>query len=329
MRRREFIAGLGAAALPVVGRAQQGDRVRRIGALLMFNENDPEAKGWLSGFTQKVAELGWTEGQTAQLEIRWAAGNFDRLRMFAKEMVDLRPDVIFAATTPAAAAVHRETRAIPTVFVLVLDPVGEGFVSSIARPGANMTGFINLEPSMASKWLELLTEIAPGIERVALLFNPDTAPFGDSLFLPTFEQAARSFKVEPVAARVRSAADIEEAISALGRGPKAGLVVMPESFMVLNHARIISFANGNNVPAVMDNSAAVKSGGLLCYAADIADEFRRAATYVDRILRGAKPADLPVQLPVKFEMVVNVKTAKALGLAVPPSILLRADEVIE
>jgi putative ABC transport system substrate-binding protein len=327
MKRREFIAGLaGVAAATAVARGQQ---VKRIGVLLMFDERGPEGKDWLTGFTRELSEFGWREGQTARLEVRWAAGNFDRLRMFAKELVDLQPDAIFAATSPASAALHQETRAIPIVFALVVDPVGQGFVSSFARPGGNMTGFVNLEPSLGGKWLQLLIEIAPGIKRVAVMFNPETAPYGDSYFLPSFEQAAQSFKVEPIAARVRSAADIEQAISMLGREPKAGLVVIGDSFMVLNRARIISFANRNNVPAINADIGSVKDGGLIYYGADTVDEFRRAAAYVDRILRGAKPADLPVQLPTKFEMAINLKTAKALGLAVPPSILLRADEVIE
>jgi putative tryptophan/tyrosine transport system substrate-binding protein len=326
MRRRDFIVGLGAAAWPVAARAQQ---LKRIGALLMFDESDPVAKDWLFGFTQRLAELGWREGRTARLEIRWAAGNFDRLRTFATDLVNLQPDVIFTATSPASVAVRRETQSIPIVFVLVADPEGQGFVSSFARPGTNMTGFVNLEPSMGGKWLELLIEIAPGIKRVALLFNPETAPYGDSYFLPSFEQAARSFKLEPVAARVRSEIEIEEAIVTLGHEPKAGLVVMGDSFMVLNRARIISFANRNNVPSVNPDTSSVRAGGLLCYAADIGEEFRRAATYVDRILRGTKPAELPVQTPTKLVISVNLGTARALGLTVPPAILLRADEVIE
>jgi putative tryptophan/tyrosine transport system substrate-binding protein len=273
--------------------------------------------------------LDWREGQTIRFELRWAAGNFDRLRMFAKELVDLQPDVIFAVTTPAGAAVHRETRAIPIVFVLVADPVNEGFVSSIARPGGNMTGFLNLEPSMGGKWLELLKEIAPSVKRVAIMFNPQTAPYVSSYFLPSFEEAARSFKIEPVTARVHSESEIDEAIGALGRIRSGGLVAMPDSFMQLHRARIISLANRNNVPTVLNEPASVRDGGLLCYIADQRDEFRRAGSYVDRILRGATPAELPVQLPTKFVLAVNLKTANALGLAVPPSILVRADQVIE
>jgi ABC-type uncharacterized transport system substrate-binding protein len=330
MQRRELIAGLGSAlAWPIAARAQQSGRLPRVGVLTMFDENDREATAWYSSFTRRLAELDWREGQTVRFEVRWAAGDFDRLRMFAKELVDLQPDVIFAVTTPAGAAVHQETRAIPIVFVLVADPVSEGFVSSIARPGGNMTGFLNLEPSMGGKWLELLKEIAPSVKRAAIMFNPLTAPYVSSYFLPSFEEAARSFKVEPVTARVRSESEIDEAITALGRVPIGGLVTMPDSFMQRNRARIISLATKNNLPTVLNEPASVRNGGLLYYIADQGHEFLRAGSYVDRILRGAKPAELPVQLPTKFVTVVNLNTAKALGLTVPQSILLRADEVIE
>ena len=263
------------------------------------------------------------------MDVRWAAGNVDRMRMFAKELVDLQPDVILASTTPATAALQRETRTIPIVFVNVADPVGAGFVASLPRPGGNITGFINIEAAMAGKWLELLTEIAPGVKRAAIMFNPDTAPCGGSYYLPSFEAAARSFKVEPITAPVHSDAEIETVMTSLGREPGGGLVVMPDGFMFVHRAPIISLAARNNVPAVYSAPVFVRDGGLLSYGPDWADIFRRAASYVDRILRGAKPAELPVQLPVKFEMAVNLKTAKALGLTVPQSILLRADEVIE
>ena len=303
--------------------------MRRIGVLMAFDENDPEGKARLSGFTQGLAELGWTDGRNLRMDVRWAAGNVDRMRMFAKELVDLQPDVILAGATPATAALQRETRTIPIVFAIVADPVGAGFVASLPRPGGNITGFSNIEASMAGKWLELLTEIAPGVKRVAIMFNPDTAPGGGSYYLPSFEAAARSLKVEPIVAPVHSDAEIETVITSLGREPGGGLVVMPDGFMTIHRAPIILLAARNNVPAVYSNSVFARDGGLLSYGPDRVDIFRRSASYVDRILRGAKPADLPVQLPVKFEMAVNVKTAKALGLTVPQSILLRADEVIE
>jgi putative ABC transport system substrate-binding protein len=242
---------------------------------------------------------------------------------------DLRPEMILAATTPATAALQWETRTIPIVFVSVSDPVGEGFVASLRRPGGNLTGFISEEASMAGKWLELLTEIAPTVKRAAIMFNPDSAPGGGSYYLPAFEAAARSLKVAPIAAPVHSDAEIEMVITSLGREPGGGVVVSTDAFMIVHRAPVILQAARNNVPAVYQTSVFAKDGGLLSYGPDRVDIFRRSASYVDRILRGAKPADLPVQLPVKFEMFLNAKTAKALGLAVPPSILLRADEVIE
>jgi putative ABC transport system substrate-binding protein len=331
MQRREFIAGLGsaAAAWPAVARAQQGDRVRRIGVLMPTAESDPEAKARLSGFTQGLAELGWTDGRNVRMDVRWIAGSVNRARMFAKELVGLQPDVILAGTTPATAALQRETRTISIVFVSVSDPVGDGFVAGLPRPGGNLTGFISEEASMAGKWLELLTEIAPTIKRAAIMFNPDTAPGGGSYYLPAFEAAARSLKVAPIAAPVHSDAEIEMVITSLGREPGGGVVVSTDAFMIVHRAPVILLAARYNVPAVYQTSVFARDGGLLSYGPDRVDMIRRSASYVDRILRGAKPADLPVQLPVKFEMFLNAKTAKTLGLAVPPSILLRADEVVD
>jgi putative tryptophan/tyrosine transport system substrate-binding protein len=330
VRRRAFIAGLGAVgALPVAARAQQPDRMRRIGVLMGWDENDPEAKAFLSGFTQGLAELGWADGRNVHVDVRWGAGDVDRIRPLAKEVVDQQPDVILASTTSVTAAMQRETRTIPIVFAGPADPVGAGFVASLPRPGGNMTGFSNMEAAMGGKWLELLTEIAPGIKRAAIMYNPDTAPYGKSYFLPPFETAAQSLNVDPIAATVHGDADIESVITALGREPRGGLVVMPDNFLTAHRAPIISLAARNNVPAVYFLSVFAKDGGLLSYGPDRVDIMRRSASYVDRILRGAKPADLPVQMPVKFERIFNVKTAKALRLAAPPSILLRADEVIE
>jgi putative tryptophan/tyrosine transport system substrate-binding protein len=330
MRRRDFIAGLGAAiAWPLAARAQQGDRVRRIGVLMPADENDPVRKGWLSRFMQELAGLGWTDGHNVRMDVRWAGDSVDRMRMVAKELVDLQPDVILATGDPATAALQRETRTIPIVFVLVADPVGDGFVVSLPRPGGNLTGFVNVEAAMAGKYLELLTQIAPAVKRAAIMFNPDTGSYVRSYYLPAFEAAAGSLKVEPITAPVHSDAEIETFMTSLGGEPRGGLVVPGDAFMVGHHALIISLAARNNIPAVSNATYFVKDGGLLSYGPDTGDTYRRAAPYVDRILRGAKPADLPVQLPVKFEMALNAKTAKALGLAVPPSILLRADEVIE
>jgi len=331
MRRREFIAGLGAvvAASPVAALAQQSDRIRRIGVLIGGAENDPEAKAWVATFTLGLAELGWADGRNARIDVGWGAGSVSRIRTLAKELVARRPETILASGTPVTAALRQETQTIPIVFTLVGDPVGDGFVESLPRPGGNITGFISQEAAMAGKWLELLTEIAPAVKQAAFMFNPDTNSRGGAYFQPAFEVAARLLKVEPIAAPVRSDAEIETVINSLGRGPRGGLVVMSDSFVTAHRATPILLAARNNVPAVYSVSVFSRDGGLLSYGPDYKDIFRRAAPYVDRILRGAKPADLPVQLPTKYEMTVNLKTAKALGLAVPPSILLRADEVIE
>jgi putative tryptophan/tyrosine transport system substrate-binding protein len=251
------------------------------------------------------------------------------MQMLAKELVGLQPDIILTDTTPATAAVQRETRTIPIVFVNVSDPVGSGFVAAFNRPGGNITGFAYLEGSMGGKWLGLLSEIAPGLKRAAFMFNPDTAPYVRSYYMPSFEMAARSLKIAPIIAPVHSDVEIETAISALGREPGGGLAVMPDGFTGVHRASIKLAAARNNVPAVYWASEFARDGGLLSYGPDQLDTYRRGATYVDRILRGEKPGDLPVQFPVKYEMVVNLKAAKALGLTVPQSILLRADEVIE
>jgi putative tryptophan/tyrosine transport system substrate-binding protein len=320
MRRREFIAGLGsAAAWPLAARAQQGERVRRIGVLMPHDENDPEGKLRYSAFTQALADLGWTDGRNVRMDLRWTGGDSNRIRALAQELVGLQPDII--------AAVQRETQTIPIVFAGVADPVASGIVARLNQPGGNITGFGILEVSLGGKWLELLSEIAPGLKRAAIMFNPDTGIA--SVFMPSLETAARSLKVEPIIAPVHSDAEIETAISDLGREPGGGLVILADLFTGGHRASIISAAARNNVPAVYTDSFYAREGGMLSYGVDRVDIYRRAASYVDRILRGEKPGDLPVQFPTKFEIVVNLKTAKALGLAVPPSILLRADEVIE
>jgi putative ABC transport system substrate-binding protein len=301
--------------------------MRRIGVLMGWDENDPLAKAGLSGFAQGLGELGWSD-RNLRTELRWAAGNVDRMRMFAKELVDLKPDVILANTTPVTAALLRETRTTPIVFVIVSDPIGAGFVASLPRPGGNVTGFINVEAAMGGKWLQLLTEIAPGVKRAAIMFNPDTAAGGGSYFLTSFEAAARSLNVEPIVTPVHGDAEIESVITSLGREPGGGLVVMTDGFMTVHRAPIILLAAKSNVPAVYAETFSVRDGGLLSYGADYTDIFRRAAPYVDRILRGAKPAQLPVQVPTRFEIAVNVKTAKALGLTIPETLLATADEVI-
>jgi putative ABC transport system substrate-binding protein len=313
----------------VVARAQQGERVRRIGALMPYDETEPEGKARLSGFMQGLSELGWTDDRNLRMDVRWAGSDINRIRLRAKELVGLQPDIIVVTgSTLATVALQRETRTIPIVFANVGDPIYSGIVARLDRPGGNMTGFAIFEDSLAGKWLELLSEITPGLKRAAIMFNPDTSLFV-ARYMPSFEAAARSLKVVPIIAPVRSDVEIDTAIIALGREPGGGLVVLTDLFMIAHRAQIILAAGRNNVSAVYGTSLYARDGGLLSYGPDPVDTFRRAASYVDRILRGAKPADLPVQLPTKFEIAVNLKTAKALGLTVPQSILLRADEVIE
>jgi putative tryptophan/tyrosine transport system substrate-binding protein len=328
MRRREFIAGIGsAAAWPITAQGQQTERVPRIGVLMPFDENDPEQKLRFSAFSQALTGLGWTDGRNVRIDLRWGGADINRIRTLAQQLVGLRPDAILADSTAATVALQRETRTIPIVFVNVSDPVASGIVPRLDRPNGNVTGFANVEASLGGKWLELLSEIAPELRRAAIMFDPDTAPV--STYTPTFETAARSLKVVAIIAPVHSDVEIETAIVALGRAPGGGLVVMPSVFMSAHRAPIIFAAARNNVPAVYGFSYHARDGGLLSYGPDQVDPLRRAATYLDRILRGAKPGDLPVQFPTKFEMAVNLKTAKALRLMVPQSILLRADEVIE
>jgi putative ABC transport system substrate-binding protein len=301
--------------------------MRRIGVLLGGDENDPAWKPRLSAFTQTLADLGWTDGRNMRIDLRWGGGDNNRIRALTQELVDFQPDIILTNATTATAAVQRETRTIPIVFASVGDPVTSGIVARLDRPSGNVTGFASSEATLGGKWLELLSEVVPGLRRVAIMYDPDTAPV--SALMPSFETAAQSLKVVPIMAPVHNDVEIETAIIGLGREPGGGLVVMPDVFVEAHRVAIILAAARNNVPAVYTQSVFVRDGGLLSYGVDLVDLFRRAASYVDRILRGAKPGDLPVQFPTKFEMAVNLKTAKALGLTVPQSILLRADEVIE
>jgi putative ABC transport system substrate-binding protein len=327
IRRRDFIVGLGGAvAWPLVARAQQGDRVRRIGVLMSYDKNDPAGKTRLSAFTQALADSGWIDGRNVRMDLRWVGGNISRIRALAAELVGLQPDIILANGTPETVALQRETRTIPIVFAGVAEPVASGIVPRLNQPGGNITGFAILEASMGGKWLELLSEIAPGLKRAAVMFNPDMAIA--PIFMPSLETAARSLKIVSIPAPVHDEIEIETAINALGREPGGGLVVM-DAFTAVHRVSIILAAARNNVPAVYFQAFFARDGGLLSYGADPVDNFRRAASYIDRILRGEKPGDLPVQLPTKFEMVLNLKTAKALGLAIPLSIMLRATEVIE
>jgi putative ABC transport system substrate-binding protein len=329
IQRREFINLLGGAAVtwPLAARAQQGNRVRRIGVLWPGDENDPLAKSEVSAFTQALASLGWTDGRNVRIDLRWPGADINRMRALAQELVGSQPDMIVTSGTAATAAVQRETRTIPIVFASVADPVASGLVERLDRPSGNVTGFAIYEATLGGKWLELLSEIAPGLKRAAIMFDPDFAPV--SSFMPSLETAARSLKVALITAPVHSDVEIEAAITSLGGERGGGLVVLSPGFTFPHRAPIISAAARNNAPAVYNISDFVRDGGLLSYGPDMVDPWRRAASYVDRILRGEKPRDLPVQFPTKFEMVVNRRTAKALGLAVPPSIMLRADEVIE
>jgi putative tryptophan/tyrosine transport system substrate-binding protein len=330
MNRRDLITLIGgAAAWPVAARAQQPDRVRQIGMLMRYSESDSEGKVWLSAFMQGLSELGWTDGRNMRMDVRWAGGDVDRMRTFAKELVDLRLDLILANSTPTTAALQRETRTIPIVFVAISDPVGSGFVAGLPHPGGNLTGLINLEASVGGKWLEVLTEVAPGIKRAAMMFNPNVAASAGLYYLPSFNAAAGSLNIASISAPVHSDAEIETVITSLGREPGGGLVVSSDNFTIVHRALIIMLAARNNVPAMYWNNVFPKDGGLISYGADEVGIFRHSAFYVDRILRGEKPADMPVEVPTKYEMVLNLKTARALGLNVPQSFSWRADELIE
>jgi putative ABC transport system substrate-binding protein len=332
MRRRDFITLLGGAAAtwPLAVRAQQPDRIRRIGLLNPGAEDDLNSQHDVAAFRRGLQEHGWTEGRNIHIDQHWAAANPARITTLAKEIVELRPEVILSPTTPVTAAFQQATRTIPIVFVNVSDPVGDGFVASLARPGGNMTGFINVEAAMAGKWLELLRQINPRLTRAAMMFNPDAAPGGGTYFSGPFETAASSFGLQQISAIVRSAADIEKAIAILAREPGGGLVVPPGGgFMNIHRTLIISLVAREKVPTVYAGRQFSDNGGLLSYGSDNKDLVYRSASYLDRILRGEKPADLPVQIPTKFELIINLKTAKALGLTVPPTLLAIADEVIE
>ena len=294
--RREFITLLGGAAAtwPLAARAQRVERMRRIGVLVVSAESDPESAPRVTAFERGLTELGWTSGRNVLIDYRWAAGDYAHMQVLARELVELQPDVLLASSTPVVAALAGETGTIPIVFVVVSDPVGSGFIESLARPGGNMTGFINIESSLGGKWLELLKELAPRISRVAVMFNPDTAPHAEYYVRP-FEVAAASLAVKPSTAPVRSVTDIEQAIFDLGRPTASGLIVLPDTFTTVHRRAIISAAASSNVPAIYPFRYMAGDGGLISYGVDLIDLYRRAAPYVDRILKGGKPADLPVQ----------------------------------
>jgi putative ABC transport system substrate-binding protein len=294
-----------------------------------YAQSDPEGQARLTALGEGLKSTGWIEGRNLEIEVRWGSADVALTGGYAKELVALKPDLIVTNTTPVTAAVHRETADIPIVFIIVSDPVSEGFVASLSRPGRNLTGFINVENTIGAKWLGILKDIAPTISEAAMMFNPDTAPGGGSYFLAAFETAGRAFGIEARAAPVRSESEIESAIVRLARERKGGLVVMTDSYMTVRRGDIIRFAERERLPAVYPTSVSARDGGLVSYAPDYYDLFRRGAGYVDKILRGGNPSELPVQVPTKYELILNLKTAKVLGLTIPPTLLATADEVIE
>ena len=330
MRRREFITLLAGAtaAWPLAARAQQTQQARRIGVLMGVGD-DAETKGWLVTFNQRLEQLGWQVGRNLQIDERWTAGDPERNRRFAGELLAMQPDAVFAFSSVAVAALQRENRSVPIVFTAISDPVGSGFVQSLARPGGNATGFTNFVPTMAAKWLEVLKEIAPQVRHAALLFNPQTAPYVSEYYRGPFEAAAPAFGVRASAAIVHEMPEIEAAMAALAREPGGGLVVPPDNFSYVHRSMIFALAARHRLPAVYPFRFMAREGGLVSYGVDLGETFPRAAEYIDRILGGAKPADLPVQAPTNFELAINLKVANALGLTVPPTLLARADEVIE
>ena len=331
MRRRDVLAmAAGSLAMslsrPVL--AQQASRTRHIAVLMSYAEADSEARSWIATFREALRKLGWTEGRNLGLDVRWTNGDRQALGRLAKQLVESRPELILASTTTATTALLQETRSIPIVFALVSDPVGSGFIASFARPGGNVTGFTTMPPTMAEKWLELLKEVAPRTARVAFVFNPPSAPYID-FYLGPVKAAASAFGVEVVPVPIRTLVELETALSVQARVPHGGLLVWSDAFMTAHRAAIAVLLARYRLPAVSPFRIFAENGCVVSYGSDSIDNFRRAATYVDRILKGEKPADLPVQQPIKFELAVNLKTAKALGLMIPPSVLLRADHVIE
>jgi putative ABC transport system substrate-binding protein len=329
MRRRDFIALLGSATAgwPLAARAQQGGHGRRLVALMSMAADDPEAQPRVAAFESGLRELGWLDGHNLRVEYHWVS-DIDLLRRNAAELAQMPPDLIVATSTPVMAALREQALGVPIMFVQVTDPVGNGFVASLARPGGNITGFTNFEFSIGTKWLEALKQIAPRVTRVALIYNPETAPYAD-LFQRPVEAAAPAFAVMPITVAARSVAELESAVDAFARTPTGGLLVLPDVTNLIHRDQIIALAARHRLPAVYPYRYYAASGGLLSYGSEQADVFRRAASYVDRILKGTSPGELPVQAPTKYELVINLKTARALGLEIPPTLLARADEVIE
>ena len=330
MRRREFIAALGSAsaAWPLAALAQQSERTRRIGVLSSLAETDVEAQAWDAAFRKRLVELGWVDGRSVRIDYRWGAGSVDRMRLFARELVQLNPDALVTISTPATAALQAETRTIPIVFAWVSDPVGSGFVASLAHPGGNITGFLNIEASVIGKWLSLMREIAPRVSRIGFLYNPQTAPFA-RYYLDTFQSATAELAIEAIDAPVHDTEEVETVMTKLGGEGSAGLFVMSDTSMVVYRKTIYSLAERYRLLTIYPYRVFAAEGGLMSYGVDVADLLRGAASYIDRILRGEKPNELAVQQPTRFELVVNVKTAKMLGLTIPTSMIVAAQEVIE
>jgi putative tryptophan/tyrosine transport system substrate-binding protein len=329
MRRREFLGLLGgmAAVRPLAAHAQP-DRVRRLGVLMAVAESDADVRKGIVIFQQQLQELGWRDGQNIRIDYRWGDADPGRIQILAKELVDLHPDVLVGHSTPSAKGLLNQTRSIPIVFLTVTDPLGQGLVSSLAHPGGNITGFSVFEFSLGTKWVETLKQIAPGIRRVTAIFNPDTAPYY-GLYLESITAGVSSLAVESIAVQVHSEADIESAIRKIGNEPNNGLFVLPDSHNVVHRKRIIELAAQYRLPTIYYFRYFASDGGLIAYGPDEMDLFQRTAGYVDRILKGTSPSDLPVQQPAKFELVINLKTARAIGIPIPVSLLARADEVIE
>jgi putative ABC transport system substrate-binding protein len=330
MQRREFITLIGgaAAAWPLVARAQQPGPMRRIGVLMNGVADHPEGPNYLPTFLQALLKLGWTDGQNIRIDYRWSAGDAERARTYATELVALAPDVILSASTTNLIALQQATRTIPIVFIQVSDPVAQGFIPNLAHPGGNLTGFTAFEFLTGGKWLDLLKQITPGIVRVAVVFNPDTSP-QSKLFMNSIEAAAPSLGVEAIATPVHETADIEAAMDRFSRQPNGGLIFPTDSFTVMRSEGIVKLATRYRLPSVYALAGFVRNGGLMSYGPDYVDQYRQAAFYVDRILKGGKPGDMPVQEPTKFSLIINVKAAKALDIEVPLGLLIRADEVIE
>jgi putative ABC transport system substrate-binding protein len=330
MRRREFLAVLGGAAAfkPVAAHAQTTGAVKRIGVMIGLSSADPAGQAEMTAFREGLAALGWTEGRNLRVEYRWPGSDPERIRAAAKELAELKLDLLVTRTTPGTLAMRSEARATPIVFVVVAEPMESGLVQSMSRPGGNITGFTNFEAGVGSKWLELLKAVSPQVSRVALMYNPRTAPFAP-IFMRSAEDAARTLGLEFKPTQVSGQNDIEAAIRGLATPPGGGLVTLTDSFMTENRDLIIAMAAFHRIPAVYHNRNFPLNGGLIAYVADYPDLWRRAASYVDRILKGAKPGDLPVQQPNKYEVIVNLKTARELGITVPSTLLATADEVIE